>query len=111
MGKYETESRVQKHNLIMLWISLFALVIADGVVTNYLIAEGLASEGNQLLDPLVGTSIFLPVKAAGAALAVFILWDISKFHPRTALAASCCFVILYSLIVFWNVSLCLLGFF
>lgn len=109
MDNYDTQSRVQKRNFIMLWISLFSLVVADGIVTEYLIAQGLASEGNQLLAPLVGTSFFLPVKAAGAALAVFILWDISKFHPRIALVASCCFVLLYSLIVFWNVSLCLLG--
>lgn len=106
MIKLKIKGRVQKRDFIMLWISLFALVLADGIVTEYLIAHGLASEGNQILAPLVGTSMFLPLKAAGAALAIFILWDISKFHSRIALVASCCFVAVYSAIVFWNVSLC-----
>lgn len=90
----------------MLWVSLFALVLADGVITEYLITQGLASEGNLLLAPLIGTSVFLPLKAAGAALVIFVLWDISTHHPRISLAASCCSVVLYSAIVFWNVSLC-----
>ena len=103
------KSRLKIRNLILLWGALFTLVVTDGIVTQYLITHGIAWELNPFLAGFIDDNTFILAKALGVVLAISILWDISKFHPRLALVASCCFVFLYSLIVFWNVSLCLLG--
>ena len=92
-----------------LWACLFILVVADGVVTEYLIAQRFAWEFNPLLTVWVGDSGFLLLKAVGSLVAIFILWDISKRSYRTALIASSCLVLLYTVIVFWNLSLYLIA--
>ena len=89
--------------MIVLWVALFTLVVSDGMVTNYLTAHGFAREWNPLLVNLVGNIGFLLVKAFGAMLAIFLLWDISKRHYRLAFVVSYCFVLLYGAIVFWNI--------
>lgn len=109
MVRYQPGTRTERHNLIMLWGSLFALVLSDGIVTEYLVAQRIAFEWNPLLANWVGNSGFLLIKAIGAILAILVLWDISKRNYRLALAASCCFVALYIVIVFWNVFLSFQG--
>lgn len=88
---------------------LVVLVIADGLITQLLIRDGLAREGNPLLQPLVGGSGFIILKAAGALLSAFILWDIYRRFPRVAVIATRCFVAAYGLIVLWNSSLFILA--
>jgi hypothetical protein len=94
---------------VLLWASLFVLVVSDGIVTQYLIAQRFAWEWNPLLTFWVGDSGFLLLKSVGSLLAIFILWDISKRSYRIALAASCCLVLLYTVIVLWNLSLYLIA--
>lgn len=84
---------------------LVLLVIGDGLLTRFLLDGGLAREGNPLLQPLVGENGFLILKAAGALLCAFILWDIYKRFPRVAVIATWCCVIAYAGIVLWNASL------
>lgn len=87
---------------------LVVLVIADGVLTQFLVSGGLAREGNPFLQPLVGTAAFLVLKVAGALLAAFILWDVYRRFPRVAVIATSCFVFVYGVIVLWNSSLFIL---
>jgi hypothetical protein len=94
---------------MLLWICLFMLVVADGVVTEHLIAQRFAWEFNPLLANWVGDNGFLLLKAAGSLLAIFILWDISKRSYRTALIASACLVLVYTIIVYWNLALYLIA--
>lgn len=88
---------------------LVVFVIADGLITQLLIRDGLAREGNPFLQPLVGESGFIILKAAGALLCAFILWDIYRRFPRVAVIATWCFVAAYGVIVLWNSSLFILA--
>jgi len=88
--------------------ALVALVIADGVITEFIILNGLGRESNPFLKNIVGDSIFLTLKILGAVLCAVILRDIHRRYPRLAIAATCCFVALYSIIVLWNVGVFLM---
>ncbi len=84
---------------------LIVFVILDGLLTKFLIDGGLARESNPLLQPLVGDVGFIILKAAGALLCAFILWDIYKRYPRVAVIATWIAVAGYGVIVLWNSSL------
>ena len=84
--------------------TLIALVIADGFITQYLIINGLAREGNPFLQSIVGESSFLVLKVVGAIICALVLWDIHKRWPKVALVSSTFFVALYTGIIIWNVS-------
>jgi len=84
---------------------LAGFVIADGVLTHFLVGNGLAREINPFLVNMVGDSTFLVLKVLGALLCVFILWDIHRRLPRLALIATTCFAGVYAIIVIWNTSI------
>ncbi len=86
-------------------ILLVIFDIADGVLTHFLIRNGLAREGNPFLLPLVGENNFLIIKVVGVLLCALILWDIYKRSPKIALTTTGFFVMLYGGIVIWNVSI------
>jgi len=79
--------------------------ISDGLLTYFLIRHGLAREGNPFLLPIVGEDNFLVLKLVAAILCVLILWDIFKRSPKLALISTSCFVVLYGIIVIWNLGL------
>ena len=83
---------------------LFALVVADGVITQYLVMNNLGIEGNPFLTAWVHQDKFLYVKILGALFSVFILRDIYKQWSRLAMSASILFVIVYTCIVYWNIG-------
>jgi len=84
---------------------LVAFGISDGLLSHFLIRGGLAREGNPLLMSLVGEPTFLILKVAGTLLCALILWDIHKRWPRVALISTAGFIMVYGVIVFWNLSL------
>ncbi len=88
---------------------LILFVTSDGLVTHFLVEGGLGREANPFLEPLVGGAGFLILKAVGATLCAFILWDIYKRYPRLALISTSCFVTFYAAIVLWNLSLFVLA--
>lgn len=92
------------HRIRHLLVALIALVIADGVITHFLVKRGIAQEVNPFLRDLVGNQNFLVVKVVGVLVAAFILWDIYKRWPRAAVISSWCFVGLYAGIITWNLS-------
>ena len=81
-----------------------ALVIADGLISQFLVKSSLGREINPLLGSLVGQPVFIALKVFGAALCAFILWDINKRRPRLALIATFCFIAVYGGIVLWNLA-------
>ena len=89
--------------------ALVALIIADGIISNFLVTSGLGREGNPFLQSLVGEQNFLIIKVVGALLCALILWDIYKRRPKMALISSLCFVGFYAVIVCWNLSLCFMN--
>ena len=88
---------------------LFALVVADGVITQYLVVNNLGFEGNPFLATWVNEDLFLYIKIFGALFCVFVLWDIHKRWSRVAVSASVLFVIAYTCIVFWNLGVFLIA--
>ncbi len=82
---------------------LAGLVVADGVITQFLIGTGIAREGNLLLQELLNAGNFMPVKIAGALLSGILLANIYRHYPKMALITSCCFILIYTGIVYWNV--------
>jgi hypothetical protein len=83
--------------------------VADGFLTNALIRLDIASEGNPVMFGLAGKSSFPIFKFAGVLLAVLILWDIRRRHPRVAFWTAVVFLIVYAGIVTWNARLLILG--
>ena len=95
----------------MFWLLgvLVAFVIMDGVITEILLAQGIARESNPFLQPLVGQTGFLILKTVGALVAAFILWDIYRHWPKLGVTATWVAVSAYGAIVLWNTSLFLIG--
>ncbi|MFH1169849.1 MAG: DUF5658 family protein [Chloroflexota bacterium] len=87
-----------------LLVILAALVIGDGLITQFLVGNGLGYEANPLLAGLVGGWSFVIIKTAGAFLSAIILWDIYRRWSRLGAIAIPCFVVMYAGIVAWNIS-------
>jgi hypothetical protein len=100
---------VSKNQMKYLLIFLVVFVILDGFLTRFLVDGGLGRESNPFLQPMVGENGFIILKAVGALVCAFILWDVYRHFPRVALIATRCFVIAYGIIVLWNTSLFILG--
>lgn len=88
--------------------TLVAFVIMDGILTQLLIKDGLAREGNPFLQPFVGDVGFIILKIVGAFLCAFILWDVYRRIPRVGIIATLIAVIGYGAIVAWNSSIFLM---
>lgn len=84
---------------------LAVFVILDGLLTHFLVGDGLAREINPLLAPLVGESNFLIIKVVGALFCVLILWDVHRRFPRLAKISTSCFAVVYGILVAWNLSI------
>lgn len=98
-----TQSNRKK--IIYLLIILVCLVVLDGLITEYLIDGGNASEANPFLETLVGEPAFMILKAVGALLCALILFDVHRRFPTTAIVTTWIAVAGYFAIVLWNVSL------
>jgi hypothetical protein len=83
---------------------LIALVVSDGLMTDFLIRSGLGQEGNPFLEPIVSDGNILLIKIVGALLSALILWDIHRRRPNLALKTSLLFVICYTAIVYWGLA-------
>ena len=83
--------------------TLLSLVVADGLISQFLIKSGTGQEGNPFLKVLVAESNFLIVKMCGAIICVLILWNMAKRLPRLIFMVSSCLVALYTIILFWNI--------
>lgn len=110
----ETLTQVAKtvqndRNQRLLLGSLFALSVADGFVTRFIITEGLGHEGNFWLAGLANSDALIAVKIAGTLLAIILLWLLHYRQPRPVLIVSVAVVCWYTLVVFWNVLIVFMG--
>ena len=83
--------------------TLLSLVVAGGIVSQFLIKHGVGREGNPLLRVLVAENDFLIIKMCAAIICVIILWNIARRLPRLIFVLSACFVGIYTAILFWNI--------
>ncbi len=82
--------------------SLFAAIVADGVITKFLVHHGLAREANPLLSYWVGHDAFLALKLAGSFLGTVDLFFMYRRHPRLSMGFSAFFLTVYTIIILWN---------
>ena len=82
--------------------TLFCLVIADGLLTNFLVTNGYGIEANPFLQDWVGKDIFLAIKVSGAFLATLLLWIKYNWKPKLIYGIAVVFLALYTGIIFWN---------
>jgi hypothetical protein len=85
--------------------ALLGLVVADGLISQFLIKSGLGREGNPFLKTLVAEGNFLVVKMCGAVVCVLILWNMARRAPRVAFIVSVSLVSVYTAILFWNLAI------
>ncbi len=82
--------------------TLFGVIIADGLLTNFLVTNGNGVEANPFLKAWVGQDIFLAIKVSGAFLATLMLWMKYNWKPNLLYGISVLLLTLYTGIVFWN---------
>jgi len=87
--------------------SLFATVVADGIITKFLIDRGFAQEGNPFLADWVASEKLLYFKILGGFLVAFYLWNINRRHPKLSIWLSSLFLTGYIFIIVWNLLLLL----
>ena len=85
-------------------IVLVLLVVADGLVSQFLALSGLGLEMNPFLQAIVGGGKFLPLKVAGALLAGLVLFDFHRRRPKVAEASAMIFALTYTAILYWNIG-------
>ncbi len=85
-------------------VTLVTLIVADGILSQFIVGHGLGREGNPFLQTLVGHDNFLLIKLAGALLCALILWDLYKTRPRVARGICLFAVVLYTTLVYWNLG-------
>lgn len=90
--------------MVSLLGTLVFLVIADGLLTMFLVRSGIGHEGNPFLASWVGSNIFMLLKVAGVLLCAGILWDVYRQFPKLGTVATSCFAGAYGLIVTWNTA-------
>jgi len=82
--------------------TLFGLIVADGLMTQFLVTNGYASEVNPFLQAWVGQNLFLAIKISGAFLVTLLLWIKYNARPKLIYRVIAVFLAFYTSIVFWN---------
>jgi hypothetical protein len=82
--------------------TLFGIIVADGLITEFLVTNGHGSEVNPFLRAWVGQDLFLAIKVSGAFLVTLLLWIQYSVRPRVVYIMTVVFLAFYTAIVFWN---------
>ena len=101
-ARIQNKAATQSRNLRLLWGALFALILADGLITEFAVSNDVGYEANPLLADMLGSHKFFFFKLLGSILVILFLRNISKKHYRVGLVSSYIAVILYMIVVFWN---------
>ena len=92
------ESRTVRYTLY----TLFGIIVADGLISQFLVTGGYGSEGNPLLMSWVGGGSFLGIKISAAFLATLFLWIKYNARPRLVNTVAVAALAFYTAIVYWN---------
>ncbi|MFC1969496.1 DUF5658 family protein [Chloroflexota bacterium] len=87
--------------------TLIALVVADGIISEFIIIGGVAREGNPLLLPWIGNDLFLAIKLLGAFLASVSLSYVYRHHAKLSQICVVFFITFYTAVVYWNLVIAL----
>lgn len=97
---FHIESRAARY----MFYTLFCVIVADGLITEFLVKGGQGSEVNPFMRVLLGQGWFLGAKVVGAFLATLLLWINYNARPRLVYAIAGAFLVLYTVIIAWNLS-------
>ena len=81
---------------------LFGLIVADGILSDFLVSYNLGWEWNPLLKSMIGSDQFMLVKVCGALLVILLMWNIYRKLPGVAVVSSLCSLVFYTAIIYWN---------
>jgi hypothetical protein len=102
---FRIESRTARYTLY----ALFGIIVADGLITQFLVAGGHGSEVNPFLRAWVSHGLFLAIKVSGAFLATLLLWINYNVKPRLVYTITVVILAFYTIVVFWNLFVFLLA--
>jgi hypothetical protein len=106
--KFPKHFSVRSHKMRLTLYTLFGLIVADGLITQFLVTNGHALEVNPFLQAWVGQELFLAVKVSGAFLVTLLLWIKYNTKPKLIYAITAVFLAFYTSIIFWNLSVFLI---
>ena len=92
-----------------LLLLLCGLVVADGIISNFIVQSGLGTEGNLFIQSIVGQTSFIFLKLSAAFLSSIILWKVFRRHHRLGLVSIILFVMLFTVIIWWNLGIWFIG--
>jgi hypothetical protein len=92
------ESRTVRYTLYV----LFGIIVADGLLSQFLVTGGYGLEANPLLAPLVGGESCVSIKISAAFLATLLLWIKYNTRPRLVYTITVVALGFYTTIVYWN---------
>jgi hypothetical protein len=101
--------RIESRTVRYLLYALFGVIVADGLITQFLVTGGHGSEANPFLSAWVGHGWFLVIKVGGAFLATLLLWINYNKKPRAVYTITVVFLLFYTVVVFWNLFVCFLA--
>jgi len=104
-GKVSRLLRSKIHQVRYLLCLLGSLVVADGIISNFIVRSGLGREGNPFIQSIVGQTSFVFMKLTAAFIGALILWKVFRQHPRLGLVSIIFFVVLYTAILWWNLTI------
>ncbi len=87
-----------------LLIMLSGLEISDGIITHFLVGNGLAQEGNPLMESIVREGNFVLLKVIGVLLCGLILWGVYKRFCKVTLIVTASIVMFYGAVIAWNLG-------
>jgi hypothetical protein len=94
---------ISAHQMRYLLYVLFALIVADGILSDYLVSQNLGRELNPVLSTLMGGGQFMLVKVCGALLVIILMWKLYKRQQGLAIIGSLCSLVFYTGIIYWNI--------
>ena len=86
----------------MMLYTLFIVIVADGLITQFLVSGGQGLEANPFLQAWVSQNIFLAIKISGAFLISLFLWVKYNSKPKLIYSITAVFLAVYTGIVLWN---------
>ena len=92
------ENRTVRYTLVV----LFGIIVADGVISQFVVTGGYGSEGNPFLASLVGGESCLAIKIAAALLVTLFLWVKYNASPRLVNTVAVVALGFYTALVYWN---------
>jgi len=97
-GVFNIENRTMRFMLY----ALFGIIVADGLITEFLVANGHGVEINPFLKAWVAQDMFLAIKVSAAFLVTLLLWVKYNARPRLIYITTAVFLVFYTGVVFWN---------